>query len=229
MPPRDPRKVLAQPATRREGSRIDWTARTRGTVLDAERYSQFVIVMKRVLPIAAAIVIMAVVAYSLVPRVTDRGIKITVEKIGMVENDLAMIRPRLTGSDEKGNPFVITAEAAIQDKHDPHRARLKQVEADMNLANQRWLNATAEKGFVDTDAGKLTLDGGIAVYTDSGYELHTSSMRVDLRKNVLTGDHSVTGQGPLGGLLADRFMVDRKKQQIYLYGNVHTTILAGGK
>ena len=35
----------------------------------------------------------------------------TYEKLGQIENDLAMIKPRLTGADGKGNPFVITADA----------------------------------------------------------------------------------------------------------------------
>ena len=46
----------------------------------------------------------------------------TYEQLGQIENDLAMIKPRLTGADGKGNPFVITADAAIQDANNPKRA-----------------------------------------------------------------------------------------------------------
>ena len=37
-----------------------------------------------------------------------------------------MIKPRLTGADAKGNPFVITADTAIQDANNPKRASLQQ-------------------------------------------------------------------------------------------------------
>jgi lipopolysaccharide export system protein LptC len=229
MAERNSRKAVAEPIERRRVSHIDWSARTRGTMLDAERYSQFVVVMKRVLPVAAAIVVMAVVAYSLVPRPADRGIKFFPGGVKTVDNDLAMMKPRLTGADDKGNPFVITAERAIQDARNSRHVRLEKVEADMTLDNQRWLSAMAETGFVNADAGKLTLNGGIAVYSDSGYELHTESMHVDLNKGLIAGDEAVTGQGPMGGLKADRFTVDRKHQQIHLLGNVQTTIYAGRK
>jgi lipopolysaccharide export system protein LptC len=232
MSVRDTRKAITEPIARAVSARprIDWTARTRGTILDAERYSRFVILMKRALPIAAGVIIMAVVAYALVPRGADRGgINFMPGSVGKVDNDLAMIKPRLTGADEKGNPFVITADAAIQDAKNTRRARLKNVQADMTMENQRWLNATAKTGFVDADAGKLRLDGGIALYTDQGYELHTSGMDVDLKKGFIYGHHTVTGQGPMGALKADRFTVDRNKQVIQLNGNVHTTLISGAK
>ena len=70
--------------------------------------------------------------------------------MGTLRNDLAMIKPRLTGADAKGNPFIITADAAIQDSPDSHRATLDKVDADLQLDGQRWLNASAEAGFFDT-------------------------------------------------------------------------------
>src|SRR5689334_705708 len=111
---RDQRKAIAEPIRDGIRSGIDWTARTRGTILDAERYSRFVGVMKRALPIAAGIILMAVLAYSLVPRPADRGISVAYSQYGRIQNDLAMVKPRMTGTDEKGNPFVITADIAIQ-------------------------------------------------------------------------------------------------------------------
>ena len=114
-------------AARRTGR--DWTARTRDTALNALRYSRFVTVMKRALPLAAALLILAIIAYSLVPRQNDR-FKLTAEHVGTIANDLAMIKPRLTGTDHKGNPFVITADMAIQDAANVKRATLKNVQAD---------------------------------------------------------------------------------------------------
>jgi lipopolysaccharide export system protein LptC len=222
----------AEPRVKSAAKRIsiDWTARTRGTILDAERYSRFVIVMKRALPIAAGAVIMAVVAYSLVPRPSDRGgVNFEYGSMRKLDNDLAMIKPRLTGADSKGNPFVITADAAIQDGKNARRARLKNVEADLTTQNATWINANAAGGFIDADKQFLTLDGGISVFSDSGYELHTSAVDVDLNKSFLTGNHHVTGQGPQGAFEADRFTIDHKTQHIALIGNVHTTLYAGKK
>src|ERR1700722_9788576 len=108
--------------------RHDWSARARSTALEALRYTQFVGVMKRALPAAAFAVIAAVLVFFFVQRQPAR-LSMTYEKMGHIENDLAMIKPRLTGADGKGNPFVVTADAAIQDAKNPKRARLRQIEA----------------------------------------------------------------------------------------------------
>jgi lipopolysaccharide export system protein LptC len=211
----------AAPPAKRSAER-DWTARSRGTVIEAIQYSQFVSLMKRALPIAAGAILLVILIYALLPRASDR-ITLTAERTGLLKNDLTMVRPRLTGADDDGNPFVITAEAAVQDPKDLHRAHMTKIEADMTTSNGGWMNADAEAGFFDMDTSMLKLSGGIAVYSDSGYELHTEKVDVDLRKGLFHGPGVVTGHGPFGTMRADRFEADRVKQLLHLYGNVHMT------
>src|SRR3569623_2774749 len=90
--------------------RHDWAARARSTAMEALRYTHFVAVMKRALPAAAFAVIAAVLAFFFVARQPSK-FSMTYEMLSSIENDLAMIKPRLTGADADGNPFVITAEA----------------------------------------------------------------------------------------------------------------------
>ena len=186
------REALVQPlatpevAAAAEHPLRDWTERTRSTALQALRYSRFVGVMKRTLPIAAVAILAAVIAYSVIPRHPDR-FSLAAQRVGRLKNDLAMTKPRLTGTDIRGNPFVITADAAIQDPANRHRATLKRVQADMQFDGLHWLNASAEAGLFDMDAGTLKLSGGIALYTDSGYELHTQSADADLKNNMFRG------------------------------------------
>jgi len=221
--PRD-RTARAAPAPPAAPSRErrDWTARARGTALDALRYSQFVALMKRALPLAAAIILAAVLVYSFIPRQPDR-VTMTFQSRGVFENDLSMIKPRLTGVDDDGNPFVITADIAIQEPKNIHRGRMKNIQADMTLDNGRWLNTTATEGAFDMDAGTLKLRKGIALFTDDGYELHTASVDVDMKNGQFHGPGTVTGHGPFGTMRADRFEVDHKKQLLHLAGNVHMT------
>jgi lipopolysaccharide export system protein LptC len=201
----------------------DWTARTRATALETLRYTRFVMAMKQVLPIAALAIVASVIAYSVIPRRPD-GVSLTYQRIGAIRDDLVMIKPRLSGTDDRGNPFVITAAKAVQDVNNRHRASLRQVEADMQIDNRNWLNARAANGFFDMDARTIRLGGGIALFTDSGYELHTDSADVDLNNNVIEGQSEVKGHGPLGSLRADRFHVDRLKRQLRLIGHVRMTM-----
>jgi lipopolysaccharide export system protein LptC len=102
---------------------------------------------------------------------------------------------------------------------------LKKVEADLTFDKNRWMNASAMQGFVDMDKSALTLTGGIAVFSDDGYELHTERANVDLKQGIFHGPGEVTGQGPMGTLRADTFELDRATKQITLHGHVQMTII----
>jgi lipopolysaccharide export system protein LptC len=200
--------------------RYDWTARTRSTAFDARRYTKFVTRMKRVTALSAFAVIFAVLAFFFVAR-APRQLQLAYEKLGAMENDLAMVKPRLSGVDAEGNPYVITAKLAVQDAKNPKRATLQTVEADLTT-RQGWLNARAAHGHVDMNADWLTLDSGIDVFTDTGYALHTERADVDLKRNVVTGDSEITGQGPLGTMRADSFRYDHRAGHLILQGHVRT-------
>lgn len=203
----------------------DWTARTRATQRQAERYSRFVTIMKRALPLTATALLAAVLIYALQPRHESRErVAMTFQQLGIVNNDLAMMKPRLSGDDSEGDPYVVTADQAIQDKTNVKRAWLKNVEGDVTLKDGSWIGTIAPNGVVDANRHLLALDGAIAIYSDAGYELHTSAAIVDMRAAIITGNRVVTGQGPVGTFRADRFKVDRHARQVFLYGNVHMTI-----
>jgi len=224
MAARRPRKSAV--ATAPAAPRHDWTAHARSTMTDAQRYTRFVTIAKRALLLAALALIAAVLAYSLQPREQGR-VAMTFERMGKVSNDLAMIKPRLTGTDDDGNPFTVTADSAVQDGRNARRARLNNVEADVTLKDSGWMSTIAKSGLVDAAAKKLALWDGVSVYSDSGYEIHTDEVHVDLANGLVRGDHAVHGQGPVGAFSADTFRVDRQNKRIFLIGNVRMTIDRG--
>jgi len=210
------------------GHGYDWSARVRTTAVEALRYSRFVALMKRLLSLGAFLIIAAVLAFFFVQRM-PRQLQMTYERLGRIENDLTMVKPRLAGADAKGNPFVITADSAVQDARNPKKASLKNLEADLSLDKQNWINARAKTGMVDMDSGALELRGGIAVFTATGYELHTNSASANLKQSVIHGHEAVTGQGPQGTFRADEFHADRATNLLTLSGHVQMTLLGTKK
>jgi lipopolysaccharide export system protein LptC len=206
----------------------DWSARVRTTAMEALRYSRFVALMKRLLSLGAFLTIAAVLAFFFVQRM-PRQLQMSYERLGRIENDLTMVKPRLAGADAKGNPFVITADSAVQDAHDPKKASLKNLEADLTLDKQNWVNARARAGMVDMNTGALELRGGIDVFTATGYELHSTSASANLKQSIIHGHEPVTGQGPQGTLRADEFHADRATNLLTLSGHVHMTLLGTKK
>src|SRR5688572_17828685 len=206
-----------------DAPQYDWSARVRTTAVEALRYSKFVTLMKRVLSLGAFLVIAAVLAFFFIQR-QPRQLSMSYEKLGRIENDLAMVKPKLTGTDAKGNPFVITADMAVQDSQNAKKASLKNLEADLVLNKSGWINARAKTGMVDMAVGRLELSGGIDLFTDTGYELHSQSASMDLKQSEVHGHQPVTGQGPDGTFRADKFHADRNTNLLTLTGNVRMTL-----
>jgi lipopolysaccharide export system protein LptC len=204
--------------------RYNWNARARSTAFDAGRYTKFVTRMRRVTALSAFAVVLAVLGFFFVAR-TPRQLQLSYEK---VESDLAMVKPRLSGVDASGNPFVITAKVAVQDPKNSKHATLQTIEADLTTP-QGWLNARAAHGDIDMNTNWLKLDGGLDVFTDTGYTLHTERAEVDLKRNILQGDRPVNGQGPLGTMRADTFHYDHLAGRLTLQGHVQTVINGKGK
>jgi len=238
-------------AARQTRSHVDWAVRARSTVHDAQRYARFVGIMKRVLLAVAGALVLAVLAYALQPRGT-RQYAMSFGRVQHIANDLTMVKPRLTGSDNDGSPFVVTAERAVQDPHNIRHARLFNVEADLSAKDGAWYNMNAPRGFLESDTQKLWLSGKLSLYSDSGYELHTEAAMVDLaascdpntgrpviekirpgkppRRCALTtirGEKEVTGQGPFGTLRADKFHLEKATKHVYLDGHVHMVLYPG--
>jgi lipopolysaccharide export system protein LptC len=206
----------------------DWSARVRTTAMEALRYSRFVTLMKRMLSLGAFLIIAAVLAFFFVQRLPHQ-LQMSYETLGRVDNDLAMMKPRLSGADAKGNPYVITADMAVQDAHNARKASLKNLEADLALDSKNWLNARAKSGTVDMNTGQLELRGGIDVFTATGYELHSPSASANLKQSVIHGHEPVTGQGPDGTLRADEFHADRATDILTLSGHVQMTLFGSKK
>ena len=228
LPHSDAPHALAEPlsAAGLARSRRDWSSRARADLRQTERYTHFVVIAKRGLLIAAAVLVTAVLAYSLQPRQNGNQIAFSFKNIQVLGNDLAMTSPRLTGVDEKGDPYIVTAEKAIQDRLNAKRARLMNVQGDVTLKDGTWVSGTAPSGNLDAAKKLLTLKGAISVFSDNGYEAHTTAANINMDTGMITGNRTVAGQGPLGTFRADSFEIDRKKNLIYLYRNVQMTIYA---
>jgi lipopolysaccharide export system protein LptC len=215
--------VAAQPGSG-SNKAMDWNSRARSTAQESKRYTHFVGVMKRALLGTAAVVLGAVLIYSMLPR--HKGVPISTQSIpGLLRGDLTMMKPRLTGLDASGNPYVVTADKAIQDSHNTRRAHLFKIDADLTDKKRgTWTNLHAPTGLMDANAHTLQLFGPVDTFSDNGYEMHTMLANVDLANGIVRGPRMAVGQGPLGNMRADSFYINRDKHIVALNGNVHMTI-----
>ena len=197
----------------------------RTAIKSAWRYSIFVGIMKGALPAAAFGLGVAVLAYVMQPRESNR-VTLTFEQVGQVENDLAMVKPQLTGIGDNGSPFKVTAATAVQDGRGSDIVRLEQVVADIGLKDGTVLHVTAAQGVADTKRYQLNVSGGIHLTSEEGYDARTVSASADLKAGTIHGETPIVAEGKFGRVSARRFALNQATGELRFSGNVR--MLLGG-
>ncbi len=132
-----------------------------------------------------------------------------------------MLNPRYEGVDANDQPYRITADSATQVQKDGKDfMEMKNLNADLNQRGGGWLNLTAKQGTLAVAAKQLLLEGEVSLYQEQGYEMHSPRTMVDLAAVRAYGRDGVEGQGNMGTISAERFVIDQKAAAARFDGNV---------
>ncbi len=197
----------------------------RATLSGARRYSVFVRIMKGALPLSAIGLAILVLAYVVQPN--PGRIQISFPRVSKLANDLSMDRPRLSGTDNGGQPFVVSAKRATPETGAPDRIRLEDIVADFSLNDGTAIHLTAGNGVMNTNTRLLQLAGGVHMAAQNGYQASTDSAMADLRGGTIHGDKGVSAEGAFGRIRAQRFALNRASRQLHFWGNVHMVLNPG--
>lgn len=192
-------------------------------------YSRFVGAMKILLPLMAAALIGLVVAW---PDESKDAAGFLLSFANTVPGDPGapgMSEARYIGTDGNKQPFVITAEMVTPDIETPNRFLLTTLQADITFDNGTWMSLMAPTGIYDRDKELLRLPGEVDIFSDQGFELHTTGVRVDLARSVAEGDEPVQATGPLGVLEANGFRILQRDERLFFSGGVKLTARQGGR
>jgi lipopolysaccharide export system protein LptC len=190
------------------------------------RYSRFVGIMKIALPCAAALLLGLVMAW---PKLTqeDGRFQIGFAKLPSKEVEtLSMKNARYFGVDETNRPFAVTSDVATQEPGNSDLVHLKAPKADFTSAGGANIVVDAETGLYRQAAKMLDLAGGVNIFHDAGYELHTATATLDLGGNAARGTDPVDGHGPQGHIESQGFELSGKSHQIMFSGKAHLTLRA---
>ena len=204
-------------------SRLDnWAFRSRPSADATVGYSRFVRIMKVMLPLIAFSLIVLVVVYSTLRR-EGGNIAITATILDDLSNDRQLVKPKLTGTDGRGQPFTVTAKSATSAQGKSRSMVFDNVVADVTMQDKSWVQVDATKGLLNGEAKTLDLTDTINIFSDKGYECHTASARYDFGLGLLKGDQPINCQGPLGLITGKRFEGLRDPGIMRFTGGVTTT------
>ncbi|MFZ4124789.1 MAG: LPS export ABC transporter periplasmic protein LptC [Rickettsiales bacterium] len=172
------------------------------------RYTRFVLFSKWFLAVFALAVIAFLIGWPLLTRDTS-GMRVsfvvTENKDGSHAVSPMMSNPRYQGVDKKGQKYTVTALQGVQ--RTPVIIDLEKVQADMFMRDESWLSLTADRAEFHDDTKLLYLLGNVTMFHDGGYSFLTERAVIDTNTSQAAGDKAVTGQGPMGNLLATGFEI----------------------
>src|SRR3990170_4942360 len=202
-------------------------ARTRRRAAPVRRYSLFVGAMKLLLPTLAAGLIVLLAVWSRI-NLDESRFRIGISDFapGQIES-LNMVNARYDGVDSQDQPFSVTAEVVTQIDRAADVIELQRPTADLTLSDGTWIALAADSGTYRRTADLLDLAGSVSLYHDRGFELHATSMRVDLSEGAAASDEPVRGHGPMGELVAEGLRVTERGDRILFTGRTRLVVRQG--
>jgi lipopolysaccharide export system protein LptC len=197
-----------------------------------EGYTRFVMLMKITLPLIAAVLVGLVVVW---PQFRDvrEGFRIEIARLTHSLGGQEVSNARFTGTDSRGRPYTVIADTAAQAEGQPDVIRLEHPKADITMQGGTWIASSADVGLFHRVDQTLNLDGGVSLFHDQGFEMHSASARLDLKSGTAEGDKKVEGHGPTGTISAEGFRVLDNGARVFFTGPARLVVRpeprAGGR
>jgi lipopolysaccharide export system protein LptC len=177
------------------------------------------------LPSAVGILI-AVLMLAPLDKKGDVSFILDKKKVENAPERMRVEAARYTGTDNKGQMFVMTANRAIQRSSDVPLVDINGMFARLSLAQGPLLIA-ANHGRYNIDTQKVAIAGAVKVAGPDGYRLATRDVTVDLKARQLASGGPVSGQMRLGQFQARQLKADLGERTVVLDGGARLKIVQG--
>lgn len=165
-----------------------------------ERNSRRVRVLRLVFPILAVIVLAVVLSWNTLTRESIEPLLKDENTSKITKNEL--LKPRYEGTDDKGRPFILTAERANQKNSDDNIVVLNHPSGQMNLSQTEIVGVNADIGEFNQKMETLVLRQDVKLGHSDGYTLDTEVLDINMTQGTIKGTAPVIMQGQQGTLSA---------------------------
>ena len=175
---------------------------------------------KWALPGAAVMLLLAVALWPELSRLAGQERSLS---RNLLDVDSARMRaPHYRGVDERGRPYTITAESAVQ--LGPQRINLVWPEADIVAEGGAWDYVQSHDGAYLQHAGQLDLSGEVLVYRSDGMTLRTDTAAIEIKAGAAASNALTHVEGPFGTIDSLGFVLLDRGATIQFTGPAHMIV-----
>ena len=188
-------------------------------------YSRFVTITKVVLPLIAIGLLGTVFLFTNDDSL-EGGFTFSQTDLEALESGMRIDKPRMFGSNPKGDLYNFVADALLPDSLDPSLIEALRLSGEIKYQTGEVVQITADKAEFMLEGNQIRLSGGMLVVTSDGSRISGEGLLAELDSGKLTSDGAVTASGPLGNIQAGNFRVelvgeeDEEKQMIWFENGV---------
>ena len=180
---------------------------------------------KVLLPSAVGILI-AILALAPLEKKGDVSFILDKKKVKTTPESMRVEAARYSGTDNKGQQFVMVANRAVQRSSDTPVVDIRGVRAQLSQP-QGPLTIAANQGRYNIDTHKVAVDGPVRVAGSDGFQLSTSNVLVDLDDRQLASQGPAQGAMRLGQFQAGHIKANLNDKVVVLDGGARLKIVQG--
>jgi lipopolysaccharide export system protein LptC len=174
------------------------------------------------LPVLALALLGSIALWPEIARVKDQS-RVAFRRVFSLEAESGrMVGPRYHGIDERGRPYTVTADSALQTG--PERIVLTEPKGDMTTEAGSWLMGQAKEGVYIQRESLMDLSKDVVLYREDGTVLQTDTAALDLKAGAGTSSDKTHAEGPFGTLDAQGFILTEKGAVIQFQGPAHLVL-----
>jgi lipopolysaccharide export system protein LptC len=198
----------------------------RGWAAPGGAHDLLIKVMKIALPATVGL-LLAYLMLAPLSRKDEISFLLDKNKVETANERLKVTAARYRGMDNKGRPFVLETETAVQATSSEPIVQISGMAARINLAEGPAL-LRADRGRYDMEAQSVDVIGPLLLTAADGYRLETRDVSVNLNTQTMSSGQGVQGRMPLGRFTAGRMEVDIPSRKVVLSGRARLHIEQGG-
>ncbi len=189
----------------------------------AMRHSRRVQQLKRAIPIAGVLLIVAFVAFTIARR-PSLPVEIDVSGAAISNGQLVMADPKLDGTTPDGRPYRMVATRATQDLKNTGLVRLEDINADLPVNGDVRARVLSASGRYDNAASTMEFDSPVTATTTDGTVARLQDAFIDIAAGGLSTSRPVEIKSEGATVTAGTMSVSQGGKVIVFERNVRLTI-----